>query len=268
MTRSGRHRGIALGAPAHPALPPHPAPAQAEVTAAVDLLASMRKQLEEASLSSSAVSAPAKWPVNKRALDDCVARRMFVVPSFEIHGGVGGLYDYGPPGCALKENLLALWRQHFVLEDGILQIECTTLTPHSVLKTSGHVDKFEDLMVKDTKTGECYRADKLLEDVVDNLLTKDKGELGSARREELRLLGVQVRESYCDRMHQRSSAAAIPRPSVKGWGEMMTLPPLLLPLTHRTHLTHRSCRLALSARPRFTLHLASLPSRPLPQATI
>jgi glycyl-tRNA synthetase (class II) len=72
---------------------------------------------------------------------------MFVVPSFEIHGGVAGLYDYGPPGCAVKENVLALWRQHFVLEDNILQIECTTLTPHPVLKASGHVDKFEDLMV-------------------------------------------------------------------------------------------------------------------------
>lgn len=103
------------------------------------------------------MTAPAKWPVNKRALDDCVTRRMFVVPAFEIHGGVAGLFDYGPPGCALKENLLALWRQHFVLEDGILQIECTTLTPYPVLKTSGHVDKFEDLMVKDVKTGECYR---------------------------------------------------------------------------------------------------------------
>jgi hypothetical protein len=50
------------------------------------------------------------------------------------------------------------------LEDAMLQIECTTLTPHAVLKTSGHVDRFEDLMVKDTKNGECFRADKLLED--------------------------------------------------------------------------------------------------------
>jgi glycyl-tRNA synthetase len=36
-----------------------------------------------------------------------------------------------------------------------------------VLKTSGHVDKFTDLMVKDTVTGECHRADKLLEDFID-----------------------------------------------------------------------------------------------------
>ncbi len=92
--------------------------------------------------------AGAKWKVDKKALDECILRRMFVVPSFEIHGGVAGLYDYGPPGAAIKENVLAVWRQHFLLEDSILQIECTTLTPYPVLKTSGHVDKFEDLMVR------------------------------------------------------------------------------------------------------------------------
>ena len=41
----------------------------------------------------------------------------------------------------------------------MLEVECTNLTPYCALKTSGHVDKFTDLMVKDSKTGECYRAD-------------------------------------------------------------------------------------------------------------
>lgn len=129
--------------------------------------------------------------MNKRALEDTLARRMFVVPAFEIHGGVAGLYDYGPPGCSLKENILSLWRQHFILEDNMLQIECTTLTPYPVLKASGHVDKFEDLMVKDTKTGECYRADKLLEDVIEHKLASDK-ELTTERREELRVIAAQA----------------------------------------------------------------------------
>ena len=30
-------------------------------------------------------------------------------------------------------------------------------------RTSGHVDRFADYMVKDVKTGDCYRADHLLE---------------------------------------------------------------------------------------------------------
>lgn len=116
---------------------------------------------------------------------------MFFVPAFEIHGGVAGLYDFGPPGCALKENVLQIWRQHFVLEDNMLQIECTTLTPYAVLKTSGHVDKFEDLMVRDVKSGECYRADKLLEDFIENLTLTDKA-MSSERREELRVIAAQA----------------------------------------------------------------------------
>lgn len=124
-------------------------------------------------------------------MENTLARRLFVVPSFEIHGGVAGLYDYGPAGCSLKDNVLNYWKNHFVLEDQILQIECTTLTSYPVLKTSGHVDKFEDLMVKDTKTGECFRADKLLEDFIDNLVRTEKT-LTNDRREELRKIAAQA----------------------------------------------------------------------------
>eukprot|EP00595_Chromulina_sp_UTEXLB2642_P001429 CAMPEP_0196765264 /NCGR_PEP_ID=MMETSP1095-20130614/7914_1 /TAXON_ID=96789 ORGANISM="Chromulina nebulosa, Strain UTEXLB2642" /NCGR_SAMPLE_ID=MMETSP1095 /ASSEMBLY_ACC=CAM_ASM_000446 /LENGTH=602 /DNA_ID=CAMNT_0042123027 /DNA_START=295 /DNA_END=2103 /DNA_ORIENTATION=- len=52
----------------------------------------------------------------------------------------------------------------------MLEMECTNLTPSSVLEASGHVERFTDFMVKDDKTGECFRADKLLEDVIDNYL--------------------------------------------------------------------------------------------------
>jgi len=38
----------------------------------------------------------------RKSFDDLVIRKMFVVPSFEIHGGVKGLFDLGPPACALK----------------------------------------------------------------------------------------------------------------------------------------------------------------------
>lgn len=32
-----------------------------------------------------------------------------------------------------------------------------------VSRASGHVDRFTDFMVKDVKTGECFRADHLIE---------------------------------------------------------------------------------------------------------
>lgn len=110
---------------------------------------------------------------NRKSFDDLIIRKMFVVPSFEIHGGVKGLFDLGPPACGLKAAMIDLWRKHFVLAENMLEMECTCLTPEVVLKTSGHVDRFTDLMVKDLETGECFRADKLLEDAIDDHLEKN-----------------------------------------------------------------------------------------------
>ena len=91
-----------------------------------------------------------------------------------ITTGVAGLYDFGPMGCAMKANLLSLWRSHFVLEEGMLEVDCTMLTPDPVLRTSGHVERFSDLMVKDVLTGECFRADHLLEDHLEKLASDPK----------------------------------------------------------------------------------------------
>jgi glycyl-tRNA synthetase len=66
--------------------------------------------------------------------------------------------------------MLDAWRKHFILNENMLEMECTCLTPESVLKTSGHVERFTDLMVKDTESAECFRADKLLEDAIDALI--------------------------------------------------------------------------------------------------
>jgi glycyl-tRNA synthetase len=49
---------------------------------------------------------------------------------------------------------LQAWRQHFVLEENMLEVECPAVTPEVVLKASGHVDRFTDFMVTDVKTGE------------------------------------------------------------------------------------------------------------------
>jgi glycyl-tRNA synthetase len=83
--------------------------------------------------------------------------------------------------------MIDLWRKHFVLAENMLEMECTCLTPEIVLKTSGHVDRFTDLMVKDTETGECFRADKLLEDAIDDLLEKNPTLSSEAKEEHLRV---------------------------------------------------------------------------------
>lgn len=120
---------------------------------------------------------------SRDALESVLKRRFFFAPAFEIYGGVSGLYDYGPPGCALQANIIDAWRKHFVLEEDMLEVDCTMLTPHEVLKTSGHVDKFADWMCRDLKTGEIFRADHLVEEVIESRLKGDKEARGIAHEE-------------------------------------------------------------------------------------
>ncbi|XP_027150779.1 glycine--tRNA ligase, mitochondrial 1-like [Coffea eugenioides] len=145
---------------------------KSDIDAAVQSLNALK--LDKASLETQFLqSATNNRDAFRQALVNTLERRLFYMPSFKIYRGVAGLYDYGPPGCAVKSNVLAFWRQHFVLEENMLEVDCPCVTPEIVLKASGHVEKFTDLMVKDEKTGTCYRADHLLKDYCKDKLEKD-----------------------------------------------------------------------------------------------
>jgi glycyl-tRNA synthetase len=137
-------------------------------------------------------------PLDRPVLDSLLRRRMFYTPSFEAYGGVAGLFDYGPPGCALLANIVDMWRKHFVLEEDMLELDCTALTPHDVLKTSGHVDKFSDWMCKDPKNGEILRADHFVEEILEQRLKGDKearGEKAEEKEEDPKKKKRKVKES-------------------------------------------------------------------------
>ncbi|KIK10520.1 hypothetical protein PISMIDRAFT_124304, partial [Pisolithus microcarpus 441] len=106
-------------------------------------------------------------PFDKSRLEALLNRRFFYAPAFEIYGGMSsltslsfaqlthtGLYDYGPPGSSLQANIIAEWRRHFIVEDHMLELDTTIITPASVFETSGHVARFADWMVKDEVTGD------------------------------------------------------------------------------------------------------------------
>lgn len=115
---------------------------------------------------------------------------------FNSHtSGIAGLYDYGPPGTALQNNILSLWRSHFVLQEDMLEIETTNLTPESVLKTSGHVDRFADYMVKDTLTGDIFRADHLVKRVLQSRLDGVQ-EAPKKSKEPVKPLTNEARQEY------------------------------------------------------------------------
>ncbi|XP_044750626.1 glycine--tRNA ligase isoform X2 [Coccinella septempunctata] len=128
-----------------------------EVKKAVAELKARKKILEDKELSLSP-----NVTFDRARMEDLLKRRFFYDQSFAIYGGITGQYDFGPMGCAFKSNILQTWRQHFVMEEHMLEVDAVTLTPEPVLKASGHVDRFADLMVKDLKTGECFRLDHLI----------------------------------------------------------------------------------------------------------
>lgn len=41
----------------------------------------------------------------RREVEDLLKRKFYYIQSFEIYNGQAGLFDFGPPGCALKNNL-------------------------------------------------------------------------------------------------------------------------------------------------------------------
>lgn len=51
-----------------------------------------------------------------------------------MFAGIAGQYDFGPMGCALKTNVINEWRKYFVLEEGMLEVDCSILTPEPVLQ--------------------------------------------------------------------------------------------------------------------------------------
>ena len=98
-------------------------------------------------------------------MDDLVAlckRRGFIFQSSEIYGGLQGLYDYGPLGVELKNNIKNAWWSSMVYEnDNIEGLDSSILTNPLVLKYSGHEETFSDPMVDCKSCNQRFRADQI-----------------------------------------------------------------------------------------------------------
>lgn len=89
-------------------------------------------------------------------------RRGFIFQNADIYGGMQGVYDYGPLGVELKNNLKAAWWRAMVYErDDVEGLDAAILTNRKVLKYSGHEDTFSDPMVDCKKCKGRFRADHL-----------------------------------------------------------------------------------------------------------
>ncbi len=93
-------------------------------------------------------------------------RRGFIFQSSDIYGGLQGVYDYGPLGVELKNNLKAAWWRAMVYErDDIEGLDAAILTNPLTLQHSGHEATFTDPLVDCRACKSRWRADHLEGDV-------------------------------------------------------------------------------------------------------
>ena len=98
-------------------------------------------------------------------MDELVAlckRRGFIFQSSDIYGGLQGVYDFGPLGVELKNNIKSSWWDAMVYSnDDIEGLDSSILTNPLVLKYSGHEDTFSDPMVDCTSCNMRFRVDQV-----------------------------------------------------------------------------------------------------------
>ena len=87
-------------------------------------------------------------------------------PSPEIYGGIAGFYTYGPMGKLLKNRIENTVRKIFQSND-FWELETPIVLPDVVWKASGHLETFADRIIHCSKCKAVYRADKIVEDVID-----------------------------------------------------------------------------------------------------
>jgi len=96
--------------------------------------------------------------------------RGFVYPWSEIYWGLANSWDYGPYWSLLKENIKNLWIKEFVQKkDDMMLLDSSILLNPKVWVASGHVWGFSDPLIDDKNTKERFRADKLLEDLIEKM---------------------------------------------------------------------------------------------------
>ena len=102
-------------------------------------------------------------------------RRGFIFQSSEIYGGMQGLYDYGPLGVELKNNLKSSWWKSVVYNrDDVEGLDTSILTHPDVLKYSGHEDTFTDPLVDCKSCGLRFREDQVPKECIGEDLTEPR----------------------------------------------------------------------------------------------
>tara|TARA_B100000674_G_C37966424_1_gene974803 strand:+ start:533 stop:2038 length:1506 start_codon:yes stop_codon:yes gene_type:complete len=107
----------------------------------------------------------------------------FIFPSSEIYDGLSAIYDYGPFGVELKNNIKKYWWKSMVQEnENIVGIDSAIFMHPLIWKASGHIDAFNDPLVDNKDSKKRYRADILVEDEMEKYQQKIDKEIKKAEK--------------------------------------------------------------------------------------
>jgi len=107
----------------------------------------------------------------------------FIFQSSEIYDGLSAVYDYGPYGVELKNNIKKYWWKSMVqMHQNIVGLDSSIFMHPKTWKASGHVDAFNDPLVDNKDSNKRYRADQLVEGYCDKIEAKIKKDVEKARK--------------------------------------------------------------------------------------
>jgi len=119
----------------------------------------------------------------KKIVSHCKAYG-FIYPSSDIYNGLSAVYDYGPNGVELKNNIKQYWWEAMVrAHENIVGMDAAIFMHPAAWKASGHVDAFNDPLIDNKDSKKRYRADVLIEEYIDGIQKKiDKEVTKAAKR--------------------------------------------------------------------------------------
>ncbi len=107
----------------------------------------------------------------------------FIYQSSEIYDTLAAVYDYGPYGVELKNNIKQYWWKAMVnMNDNIVGIDAAIFMHPKTWKASGHVDAFNDPLIDNKDSKKRYRADQLIEGYAEKIEAKIKKDVEKARK--------------------------------------------------------------------------------------
>lgn len=126
-------------------------------------------------------------------------RRGFVYPGSEIYGGEAGLYDFGPYGVELMNNIKkSWWRDSVTIREDYVGLDSAMFKHPKVWEASGHVGGFSDPLAECRKCNTRIRVDKELEKIgvsADEKMTESQiNELFSNNRDKIKCPNCSAKE--------------------------------------------------------------------------